>query len=205
ASARKERKEGVAMFDKSRVWLAVMVCSAAGAAGIFCLTSATAVAEPMPIPPPTPVTVTQTVTVAPMAGAPAMAPAAVAPIAAVPTASAVPPMALAPGAAPTVTQPGVAGYQSVPASAPTMTPATSGTLRDYFTSKHVKMEPRRSQGFTALNITLPVPPAWTAVPDPNVPDAFAVFANRTSPDLYTPNAQLVVYKLVGDFDPKEAI
>jgi hypothetical protein len=44
------------------------------------------------------------------------------------------------------------------------------------------------------------------VPDPNVPDAFAVIADRVGGDgLYTSNAQVVVYKLVGDFDPKEAI
>ena len=43
------------------------------------------------------------------------------------------------------------------------------------------------------------------MPDPNVPDAFVVTANRHSNSLYTSNAQLVVYRLVGDFDPKEAI
>ena len=44
------------------------------------------------------------------------------------------------------------------------------------------------------------------VPDPNVPDAFAVIADRQGGDaLYTPNAQLVVYKLVGEFDSREAV
>jgi hypothetical protein len=89
--------------------------------------------------------------------------------------------------------------------APTLVPATSGTLTDYFKSKNAKLEPQHAQGFQALNITLPMPPGWTQVPDPNVPDAFGVIANRTSADLYTPNAAVVVYKLVGDFDPKEAI
>ncbi len=51
-----------------------------------------------------------------------------------------------------------------------------------------------------------MPTGWTVVPDPNVPDAFTVIADRVGGDaLYTPNAQLVVYKLVGDFDPEEAI
>ena len=51
-----------------------------------------------------------------------------------------------------------------------------------------------------------MPKGWTQVPDPNVPDAFAVIADRVGGDgLYTSNAQVVVYKLVGDFDPKEAI
>src|SRR6202008_1197014 len=41
----------------------------------------------------------------------------------------------------------------------------------------------------------------------NVPDAFAVIADRVGGDgIYTSNAALVVYKLVGgDFDPKDAI
>ncbi len=44
------------------------------------------------------------------------------------------------------------------------------------------------------------------MPDPNVPDAFAVIADRVGGDgLYSSNAAVVVYKLVGDFDPKEAI
>ena len=43
------------------------------------------------------------------------------------------------------------------------------------------------------------------MPDPNVPDAFAVIADRSGRSLYTSNAQVVVYKLIGDFDPKEAI
>jgi hypothetical protein len=94
---------------------------------------------------------------------------------------------------------------AVPAPAPAPVAATSGTLRDYFAGKHVQLEPQHSVGFSALSITLPLPAGWAQVPNPNVPDAFAVIANRNSPDLYTPNAQVVVYKLVGDFDTKEAI
>jgi Probable lipoprotein LpqN len=86
-----------------------------------------------------------------------------------------------------------------------LVPARSGTLRDYFAGKNVKLEPQQAQNFKALDITLPMPPGWTQVPDPNVPDAFVVTANRRSTSLYTSNAQLVVYRLVGDFDPKEAI
>jgi hypothetical protein len=91
------------------------------------------------------------------------------------------------------------------ASPPALLPASSGTLRDYFGSKNVRLEPQQAQNFKALDITLPMPPGWTQIPDPNVPDAFVVTANRRSNSLYTSNAQLVVYRLVGDFDPKEAI
>ncbi|OOK71298.1 putative lipoLpqN family protein [Mycobacterium kansasii] len=82
----------------------------------------------------------------------------------------------------------------------------TGTLREFLQGKGVKFEPQRSQGFKALDVTLPMPPRWTPVPDPNVPDAFLVIADRVGGNsVYTSNAQVVVYKLVGDFDPAEAI
>ena len=43
-----------------------------------------------------------------------------------------------------------------------------------------------------------MPRGWEHVPDPNVPDAFAVIADRVGGNgLYTSNAQIVVYKLLG--------
>jgi hypothetical protein len=84
-------------------------------------------------------------------------------------------------------------------------PAAAGTMRDFFNGKGVKMEPQKAPGFNALDLVLPMPQGWTQVPDPNVPDAFVVTANRRSTSLYSPNAQLVVYRLAGDFDPHEAI
>jgi hypothetical protein len=165
------------MVDNVRAWL-VMGGWAAGIAGVMCLACPNAVADPMP-PPVPPV-------IAPVANVPlaATAPAAASPL----------------GAAP--------GPAAVPLAAPvtsTLVPATSGALTDYFKTKNVRLDPQRAEGFQAFNITLPMPPRWSRVPDPNVPDAFGVIANRNSPDLYTPNAQVVVYKLTGDFDPKEAI
>jgi hypothetical protein len=51
-----------------------------------------------------------------------------------------------------------------------------------------------------------MPRGWAHVPDPNVPDAFAVIADRVGGNgLYSSNAQVIVYKLIGEFDPKEAI
>jgi hypothetical protein len=104
----------------------------------------------------------------------------------------------APATAPATTAPA-----AVTPAAPV--PATSGTIHEFLQSKGVKLEAQKPQGFTALDITLPVPPRWTQVPDPNVPDAFAVIADRHGSSIYSSNAQVVVYKLVGDFDPKEAI
>lgn len=98
-----------------------------------------------------------------------------------------------------------AAVTAAPPAPATLAPATSGTIRDYLQSKGVKLEAQKPQGFQALDITLPVPPRWAQVPDPNVPDAFAVIADRHGNSVYSSNAQVVVYKLVGDFDPKEAI
>ncbi|ORX04140.1 hypothetical protein AWC30_10180 [Mycolicibacillus trivialis] len=89
--------------------------------------------------------------------------------------------------------------------APALAPATAETLREFLEAKGVEFQPQVADGFEALDITLPVPPGWTQVPDPNVPDAFVVLADRSTNSIYTSNAQLVVYKLVGDFDTAAAI
>lgn len=94
---------------------------------------------------------------------------------------------------------------ATPPAAPAVTPAASGTIREYLESKGVKLEAQKPEGLKALDITLPVPARWTQVPDPNVPDAFAVIADRQGSSIYTSNAQVVVYKLVGNFDQREAI
>jgi hypothetical protein len=117
-----------------------------------------------------------------------------------------PGMAVAAPTVPTATGPvSPALAPAAPAAVPALVPASSGTLRDYFASKNVALEPQKAQNFKAFDFSLPMPAGWTQVPDPNVPDPFLVIANRHSSSLYTSNAQLVVYRLVGNFDPKEAI
>ncbi|MBP2455229.1 LpqN/LpqT family lipoprotein [Mycolicibacterium lutetiense] len=167
------------MIELTRRWRVLAAGTAVGVAGVVGFAGQTASAEPLlPVPGvPGPVTVTQTVTAVP-AAAPAAPAGPVAP------------------AAPAVAAP-------VPV-AQTIAPASTGTLAEFFKSKDVKMEPQVSHDFKGLSIVLPLPSGWTKVPDPNVPDAFAVIADRSSTDLYTPNAQVVVYKLVGSFDPVEA-
>ena len=165
----------------ARNWRVVLGGVAAGSAAVFGFAGASASAEPIAPTPavPAPATVTQTVTVAPGA-TPLAQPAEAGPAAA----TAIP---------------------AAPAS-PALPPATSGTIGEFLKDKGVVMEPQKAAGFTALNIVLPVPAGWSVVPDPNVPDAFGVIADRQGGDgLYTSNAQLLVYKLVGDFDPREAI
>jgi hypothetical protein len=120
----------------------------------------------------------------------------------------VPTAPVAQAAAPLAATPTAPGVQSLAATAAVpqaLVPATSGTLADFFTSKGVTLQPQSARDFKALNIVLPVPRGWSQVPDPNVPDAFAVIADRQGASVYTSNAQVVVYKLVGNFDPREAI
>jgi len=167
---------------------------AAGAIGVSALAGGTAWAEPARPAPPAPGTA---------APAPQNTPAAPAQGSTRVLAS---PPASNPFAPPPAATPDGAVAVPTPAPAPqAVTPAASGTIRDYLQAKGVKLEAQKAQGFTALNITLPMPPRWTQVPDPNVPDAFAVIADRQGNSVYSSNAQLVVYKLVGDFDPKDAI
>jgi len=179
------------MNEIARRWRLLAGGAAAGVAAVVGFAGTTASAEPVfPQPPlPIPATVTQTVTVAPNAAAPQM----------------LGQQAVAPATAAAV--PGGISIPAVPAPPPvTITPAASGTLADFFKEKGVKAEPQNSRDFKALNIVLPMPKGWSQVPDPNVPDAFAVIADRVGGNgLYSTNAQVKVYKLIGDFDPKEAI
>jgi hypothetical protein len=197
----------------ARNWRVLAGGMAAGSVAVLGLTGTSASADPTAPEPPAPAPVTVTVTVTPQAAA---APAAADPssVAAVPaTAATAPPaqplgVTSTPSAAPAPTAVATtpAAQPLAAATTPPPIPATSGTLAEFFKDKGVVLEPQKAAGFTALNITLPVPTGWTVVPDPNVPDAFSVIADRKGGDaLYTPNAQVKVYKLVGDFDPREAI
>lgn len=179
------------MLDNARRWGLLAGGISFGVAGVIVFAgTGPAAAEPgVPQPVPAPATVTQTVIVQAAPGAAAQ-PAAPAPAALNAAAPAVP------AAAPAVP----------PVPVATIVPASSESIAEFFRARNVAMEPQKSDGFTALNIVLPMPAGWAHVPDPNVPDAFAVIADRVGGDgLYTSNAALQVYKLVGDFDPKEAI
>lgn len=181
------------MMEIARTWRVLAGGLAVGVLGVAGFAGTTASAEPVLPPPPNPApAVTQTVSATP--GAVGNSGSGATPSAApYPVSSPLPSATAGPSAVAT------------PPVAPTLVPATSGTLRDYLQAKEVQLEPQKPQDFKALDISLPMPTGWTQVPDPNVPDAFAVIADRSGRSLYTSNAQVVVYKLIGDFDPKEAI
>ncbi len=195
------------MIKNARRWRILAGGVAAGMAGVLGIAGNTASAEPLyPLPPqPAPATVTQTVTVVPGATPAAQS---IGPLGAAP---AVAQSAATPGlrsaAAPGLQSAATPGLVAAAAAPETLVPAASQTMDDYFKEKGVKLEPQVARDFKVLNIVLPVPRGWSQVPDPNVPDAFAVLADRVGGDgIYTSNAALVVYKLVGGaFDPKEAI
>jgi Probable lipoprotein LpqN len=168
------------MFENARRCGLLASALAGAVAGVVGVAGTTASAEPTAPQPPAPTPIAQQAGLLPAAGAPS------------PAGAQLPSALTAP----------------VPVAAPsTIVPASSVTIVDFLKSKHVTLEPQVSKGFTALNIVLPMPTGWSQVPDPNVPDAFAVIADRAGGDgLYTSNAALVVYKLVGgEFDPKEVI
>jgi hypothetical protein len=182
-----------------RVAVAGLAVGACGALGIVGLVSPIASADPVFPPRPNPVPMP-----APAPQAVAMMPGALGNAMPVPAPQAAPGLApAAPAAAPAPAPP--AAVPPAPPAPPELAPAAAGTLREFFTSKGVKMEPQKAPGFNALDLVLPIPSGWTQVPDPNVADAFVVTANRRSNSFYKSNAQLVVYRLVGDFDPHEAI
>ncbi|WP_349270326.1 Proline-rich 28 kDa antigen [Mycolicibacterium parafortuitum] len=185
------------MSENARRWRTLAGGIGALAAGVTGVLGVTSTASAQPVSPqpalPAPATVTQTVTVTPNAAAPALQAPVAAPTGAPAAVVAVPAAA---SAAPVVP----------PRPVTTIVPATSGTLAEFFAAKGVAMEPQSATDFRALNIVLPKPRGWEHIPDPNVPDAFAVLADRVGGNgLYSSNAQVKVYKLVGEFDPKEAI
>jgi Probable lipoprotein LpqN len=181
------------MSQIARTWRVFGGGLVAGVIGVTAFAGATASADPLLPAPPTPGVPTPNAAVAGPGGVNSNRVAA-------------PPPAPYPAASPIpATAPGGPGPAAVAPMPPAVTTPVSGTLRDYLQAKGVKLVAQKPEGFKALDITLPMPPRWTQVPDPNVPDAFAVIADRLGNSLYTSNAQVVVYKLVGNFDPKEAI
>lgn len=194
------------MTEIARRWRILAGSTAVGVAGVLGWAGVTAAAQPAPPqqPLPAPATVTQTVTVtptaAPLQSAPVTQNSASQQGVGVPTTPATGPGAMPAGVA-------TAAPPVVPAPPPvTVAPATSGTLHEYFAGAGVALEPQSSHGFQALKIVLPMPSGWEHIPDPNVPDAFAVIADRVGGNgLYSSNAQLVVYKLIGQFNPMDAI
>lgn len=186
------------MIEIARSWRTISGGIAAGVVGVVMAAGGTATAEPL-IPQPTVPGQVQIQPVTPPAQNSAVFPGGAN------SNRLAPAPAQAPGIAQAPLPAQAAVPAAVPAAAPPAAPVVTGTLREYLESRGVKLEAQRPLGFKALDISVPMPARWTQVPDPNVPDAFVVIADRVGgTSVYTSNAQVVVYKLIGDFDPAEA-
>ena len=96
-------------------------------------------------------------------------------------------------------------YQSIWASSTTAT--TTGRpvpISDYLEQHKVTGAPMTRQTLTELTVSIPQPPGWTVVSDPNQPTAFEIL-RKTAVQAYQPTATLMVFKLMGDFNVSEAI
>ena len=129
-------------------------------------------------PQPGPATVTHTVTVPPGAA---------------PASQATGQLAVAPAAPATqaLAAPGLVPATVAAAAVPeTLVPAPSVTLGRLLQGEGGQTRAAGARDFKALNIVLPVPARLVAGAGPNVPDAFAVIADRVGGDgMYTSNAR----------------
>jgi hypothetical protein len=100
-------------------------------------------------------------------------------------------------------------YQSVWSSsskAPTTTTTTDrpAPISDYLQQQGVNGQPMTPNTLTDIIVSMPQLPGWTVVTDPNQQAAYQIL-RKTGVASYPPTAMLMVFKLAGNFDPKEAI
>lgn len=93
-------------------------------------------------------------------------------------------------------------YQSIWTTTPTTTTTSTGQpipLSEYLESNGIGEQQVAPNTLTDLTVSIPTPPGWAKHESPNIPPATEVITK----DGPYPNAMLVVYKLSGDFDPRE--
>jgi hypothetical protein len=109
-------------------------------------------------------------------------------------------LALAAGCAPKAPD-----YQSVLSAAPTTTTTQRPVpVAEYLDQHHVTGLPMTPAALSDLKVSMPHPPGWTVVADPNQPAAFDI-VRKTDVAAYQPTAMIMVFKLIGNFDVAEAI
>jgi hypothetical protein len=74
----------------------------------------------------------------------------------------------------------------------------------YLQQQGVNGIPMTPDTLTELTVSIPQPPGWTVVKDPNQQTAFELL-RKTGTAAYPPTASLFVFKLIGNFDTAEAI
>jgi hypothetical protein len=92
-------------------------------------------------------------------------------------------------------------------STPTATTTTAPreAFSQYLHDKGVDGQRMTPQTLTELTVSMPHPPGWAAVTDPNQPSAYEVI-RKTAVAAFQPTAVLMVFKLTGgDFDVNDAL
>jgi hypothetical protein len=98
-------------------------------------------------------------------------------------------------------------YQSIWSSSSTTTAKPSEApepIALYLDHNGVNGVPMTPATLTDLTVSIPPPPGWSVVTDPNQPTAFQILRKPDVP-AYPPTALLMVFKLIGNFDVAEAI
>ncbi len=93
-------------------------------------------------------------------------------------------------------------YQSIWTTTTTTTPTSTVEpvpLSEYLESNGIGEQQVAPDTLTDLTVSMPTPLGWAKHNSPNIPPATEVITK----DGPYPNAMLVVYKLNGDFDPRE--
>jgi hypothetical protein len=99
-------------------------------------------------------------------------------------------------------------YQSVWSSPPPPTTTTQPPqpvpIAAYLQQQNVSAAPMTPTTLTDLTVSMPTPPGWTVVNDPDQQGTYQV-VRKTDVAPYSPTATLIVFKLTGNFDVAEAI
>lgn len=95
-------------------------------------------------------------------------------------------------------------WSSTPAT-PTTTAEAPVSFSQYLQEKGVDGEPMTPKTLTELTVSMPHPPGWMVVNDPDQPTAFEII-RKTAVQTFHPTAMLFVFKLTGaNFDPVDAL
>ena len=96
-------------------------------------------------------------------------------------------------------------YQSIWSTTPTTTSATPTDkpipFSQYLESNGVSGTPVDPDTLTDLTVSIPTPPGWKRINRPNIPTTTKLIAGADA----FPNAMLIVFKLVGEFDAAELV
>ena len=96
-------------------------------------------------------------------------------------------------------------YQSIWTTSTTTTSPTKAEepvpFAQYLDSAGVGEEQVAPDALPDLTVSMPIPPGWAKHTSPTMPPATEVITK----DGAYPNAMLMVFKLIGDFDPREAV